>query len=358
MSTPSPLSATAPFIAPAKPLRFAIIGLGGWAWRHVSLIRGTPGFELCAVCSRSDEAAARAAAELPEAVFYRESTRLLAEARPDVVVITTPHHTHAAFAIEALRAGAHVVVEKPMAATLPECRAMLAAARAAGRTLAVYHNRHWDPWLLAALAAVRGGRLGRLLSAETTWPYHFPPTVWRGLKHESGGQIFDVGAHMAEWLVQFAGEMPVAVAGHLVEAEDPAHNERVATAFLRFSSGATAMLRATAADLAPTQRFRLVGTEGTLVDDWNWNGGAARLWTGAVGTRTPAQHVELPYGPEDETGGGRPLYANLAEHFLRGAPLAVPPEQALRIVAILVAAQESAARGGAWIDFADYLGAV
>lgn len=344
--------------SPSRPsvLRIAITGLGDWAWRHVQLIRETPGFELCAISSRSAAAAERAARELPGIQVFTTQAAMLAAARPDIVVITTPHHTHAPFALEAFAAGAHVIVEKPVATTLADAKAMLTAARAAGRSLAVYHNRHWDPWLRVALDAVRSGRLGTLTQADTTWPYYFSPETWRGQKARSGGQFYDVGAHLSDYLLQFAGEYPELVSGQLFSrpGADPSHNEDQATAFLRFRSGLVSRLCCSAIDVAPARRFHLVGDKGTLTDEWNWGGGVARVWTGRPGQKVQCE--ELPYGHEDETGGGRPLYANLADHFLRGGPLEVPPEHAVRVVAVLLAAEQSATQGGAWVRFDEFVG--
>ena len=183
-------------ITPKKALRVGICGMGDWAWRHVKLLRETGGFELVAISSRSDAAWQRVGAELPGVHRYRDHRELLDGARPELVIVTTPHHLHAPMAIEALRAGAHVIVEKPMATSLADGKAMLAAARTAGKMLAVYHNRRFDPWLIAAQRVIEEGALGELIELNGSWPDNAPEGSWRRRKLESGGLFFDLGAHM------------------------------------------------------------------------------------------------------------------------------------------------------------------
>lgn len=340
---------------PSKPLRVGICGLGDWAWRHVKLLAETGGFEVVAIASRSDAAWERARRDLPGARLFREHTALLAEARPNLVIITTPHHLHAPMSIDALRAGAHVIVEKPMATSVADGKAMIAAARQAGRMLAVYHNRRFDPWLVAAHDIIRSDELGRVIELNAHWPDNAPAGSWRTRKLESGGVFFDVGAHLADYLIALAGSQPVRVSGfvHRRPERDPALNEDHAVATFEFASGARGRLTASSLDLAPARRFHLVGEKGTLVDTWNWGGGS-----GEVHTRNAAGHPQVrtyPYGHEDDSGGGRPIYRNLAAHLFEGAPLAVTPEAALTNIALLLAAEASASQGGAWIDLARFI---
>ncbi|HVU33318.1 MAG TPA: Gfo/Idh/MocA family oxidoreductase [Opitutaceae bacterium] len=335
---------------PNRPLRCALFGLGDWAWRHVRLIQNTPGFELAAISSRSDGAWERARSDLPNVRLYRNHRELLAAERPDLAVITTPHYLHAAMAIDALGAGAHVIVEKPLATTMADGRAMLEAAKTAGRMLGVYHNRHFDPWLVAAELIVRRGAIGRLVELNALWPGLPPPGTWRMGKRESGGLFFDLGAHLVDYLVTLAGSEPQLVSGHVhrVPGRDPLLNEDHAVAQIQFASGAWGRVYTSGLDLAASRRFHLIGEQGTLTDEWNWNGGQ-----GEVRTRLPNGTVEVStytYGSESDSPAGMTMYANFAAHLFENAPLAVTPEQALRNIAVLLAAEKSSAADGTWVD--------
>ncbi len=338
----------------SKPLRFALVGLGDWAWRHVKLIGEVPEFQLVAVSSRSASAAARAAQELPGIEFHSNYECMFCEVRPDVVVCTTPHYLHAEITLKAIAAGAHVIVEKPMATTLEDARAMVTAARQAGRMLAVFHNRHFDPWLGAAKSAIDRGLLGSLVAITSAWPGRAGSESWRGFKKESGGQLFDLGAHLADYVLSLAGSSPVMVSGHLHRnsSVNQMLNENHASVLLRFENGVVGSIDCSGLDTAEARRFHLVGESGTLVDNWNWNGGSLQVSTlNADGSTT--KH-ELPYGAESDSAGGRPLYQNIAHHLVRGTPLAVPPELAFTLVAILLAAEESSRNGGRWVDLAAF----
>ncbi len=338
-------------------LRVGLCGLGEWAWRHVKLLGEMGRYELVAISSRSDAAWQRARAELPHAALFRDHRELLATARPDLVIVCTPHHLHAPMTVDALRAGAHVIVEKPMATTLPDALAMLRTARECDRMLAVYHNRRFDPWLLAAQQRLQAGDLGRLLELNGGWPDNAPAGSWRQRKRESGGLFYDLGAHMVDYMTTLAGANPVRVSGfvHRTEGKAPDLNEDHVVASIAFDSGARARITISALDYSPTLRFHLIGEKGTLTDAWNWGGGSGevrqRTADGAILTST------YSYGNEDDSGGGRPLYRNLTAHLFEGQPLAVTPEQALINVAVLFAAEKSAASGGAWIDLESFIAA-
>lgn len=338
-----------------KPLRVGICGLGDWAWRHIRLLRETGGFELCAVSSRSDAAWQRARTDLPGVGLFRDHREMLAAARPDLVVITTPHHLHAPMAVDALGAGAHVIVEKPMATSLAGAQAMLTAAKVSGRMLAVYHNRHFDPWLLAAQHVVQAGTLGRLVDVQATWLDNSPAGTWRVRKLESGGLFYDLGAHLVDYLTTLVGSPPVKVSGHVHRnaGGDPLLNENHVVAAIQFANGVRGRVCVSNVDLAPVYRFHLIGENGTLTDAWNWGGGAGEV---RVRTADGATQVSrYTYGAEDDVGGGRPIYRNIAAHLFDGVPLAVPPEVALRTVAVLLAAEKSAGIGGAWLDLAAFI---
>ena len=128
-------------------IRCGIVGYGpvfNWGHMHGRWLQAVPEMELAAICDRDADCAAKAARDFPGVAVRRDLAEMLARDGLDLVTIVTPHNTHARLAVECLQAGKHVVVEKPMCVTIAEADAMVAAARQAGRTLAVYHNRRHD----------------------------------------------------------------------------------------------------------------------------------------------------------------------------------------------------------------------
>ena len=129
-----------------QTIRCAVAGYGpsfNFGKAHATWLSGA-GLELAAVMSRSRERTALAQADWPGIRTYNRYEDLLAQPDIDVIVLVTPTQTHAPLAVRALRAGKHVVVEKPMCMTTDQATWMIEEARLAERTLAVFHNRRHD----------------------------------------------------------------------------------------------------------------------------------------------------------------------------------------------------------------------
>jgi UDP-N-acetyl-2-amino-2-deoxyglucuronate dehydrogenase len=174
---------------------------------------------------------------------YTDVGSLLRETKPEVVLVGTPHPLHAAPAILALEAGAHVLVEKPLAACLADCDAMLAAARRTGLHLGVISQRRFYEPVRRMKSAIEDGKIGRPvlgLFLMYSWrdAAYYASDPWRGKwLTEGGGVLVNQSPHMLDLLLWFLG--PVAeVSGYwanlnhsMVEVED------TAVAVLRFQSG-------------------------------------------------------------------------------------------------------------------------
>ncbi|MBD3764412.1 MAG: NAD-dependent epimerase/dehydratase family protein [Rhodobacterales bacterium] len=157
-----------------RSTRVGLVGAGYIARWHAEALARLPGVELVAVADPAP-AAARALAEPRGARVHASLDDMLAETRPEAVHILTPPPLHAAQAIAALGAGAHVLVEKPFALTGEEAAAMAAAAQAAGRVLAVNHNFLGLPAYARLKARVAAGDLGRIDRLTVNWHYPLPP---------------------------------------------------------------------------------------------------------------------------------------------------------------------------------------
>src|ERR1700759_5715426 len=149
-----------------QKLGFAVVGLGKLAQGQIIPgLRQAKGAQLVAVVGgHRDKAERIAAAEgLPaDAIYsYDDYDRIAKDPRIQIVYIVLPNSMHAEFTIRALKAGKHVLCEKPMATTVADCEAMIAAAKKADRKLMIAYRCHYDPKNLAAMRAVRSGKLGK-----------------------------------------------------------------------------------------------------------------------------------------------------------------------------------------------------
>src|SRR5690242_12433818 len=143
-----------------KRIRTALIGCGKVGGLHAGALTTLQESTLVAVCDSSSDRAERFGARY-NARAFREVSQMIRESGAEAVFICTPHPLHAEPAVLAAEAGLHVMIEKPMAANLPDCDAMLRAARKAGVTLSVMSQRRFYEPVQRIKAAIHSGKIGR-----------------------------------------------------------------------------------------------------------------------------------------------------------------------------------------------------
>ncbi len=123
-----------------SPVRFGLVGFGAWGQFHASSIAGNPDAELVAIAAPSAASREAAAKAHPRARIFADHRAMLAEVKLDLVDVVTPSHTHLEIATDALNAGCHLLLEKPMALRIEDCRAIIELAARRGLHLAVGHE--------------------------------------------------------------------------------------------------------------------------------------------------------------------------------------------------------------------------
>ncbi len=175
-------------------------GLAGRAL-HCPLIRRQPDLSLHGIVARDPRVRAEGVA-LWGVRGYASLDEALEDPAVELVVLATPHNTHAELAVRALDAGRHCVVDKVMALTTEEADRMIAARDRSGRMLSVFHNRRWD-WDFATIRDVLAqGLIGRPLLVESSVCRHSAPRSWRGRAEEAGTILHDWGAHLVDHALQ------------------------------------------------------------------------------------------------------------------------------------------------------------
>ncbi|WP_225421271.1 Gfo/Idh/MocA family protein [Sphingomonas parva] len=233
---------------PARKLGYAIVGLGYYATRVI-----IPQFANCrhsrlaALVSGDPDKARRYAAEygVPERSLYdyRSFDRIGDDPDVDIVYVVLPNSMHAEYTIRAARAGKHVLCEKPMAVSVAECEAMIAACRAAGRTLMIGYRSHFEPHNLHAMKLAREGAIGRRRYVHAEHGFVAgDPGQWRLKKAlAGGGSLMDMGIYSVQAARYLTGEEPVAVTARAsTDRSDPrfAEVEDLIAWTLDFPSGA------------------------------------------------------------------------------------------------------------------------
>lgn len=225
-----------------RRVRSALIGCGKVGGIHGQALSTLPHCELAAVC---DDQPARAEAYAARfgGVPYTDVATMLAEEAPEAVLICTPHPLHAGPALLAIEAGANVLVEKPLAATLADCDLMIDAARRSGVSLGVVSQRRWFEPVARMKAAIDSGKIGRPVLAVFqmySWrdEAYYRSDPWRGRwDTEGGGVLVNQSPHMLDLLRWFMGEVEE-VSGDWANLNHPyVEVEDTAVATLRFRSG-------------------------------------------------------------------------------------------------------------------------
>ncbi len=223
-------------------IRTAIVGGGKVGHTHAAALAALPASEFVAVCGRDPGRTAAFAARYGVRP-YTDAGQMVRAEGVEAVIVCTPHPAHAGPAIAAMQAGAHALIEKPLAASLADCDAMLAAAASAGVQLGVISQRRWYPPVRRVKDAITAGKIGRpalgtvvILGWRDEAYYRSDP--WRGKWDlEGGGVLVNQAPHQLDLLQWFMGPIEEVFGywGNLnhpyIEVEDSA------VAVLRFAGG-------------------------------------------------------------------------------------------------------------------------
>ena len=345
---------------PPRPLRVGLLGYG-LAGRvfHAPLIRACPGLALAAVVTRSPERRAALHAACPDALALDTPDELWARAPDlDLVVVATPNRSHVPLARAALRAGLPVVVDKPLAPSAAEGRALIAEARALGRLLTVFQNRRWDGDFLTVRRLLAEDALGPVRRFESRFERWNPtPRVgWResGDPAEAGGLLYDLGAHLVDQALQLFG--PVRAVYAEVDRRRPgvAADDDVFVA-LAHASGTRAHLWMSKVAAQRGPRFRVLGARAAFTKHGLDGQEPAMAAGGVPGSPRWGEEPPERWGQVGEDGAARPVateagcylrfYEAVAAAVRDGAPLPVEPEDAAAALDIIEAARASAERG-------------
>ena len=230
-------------IRESRRVRTALIGCGKVGRTHAQALSQLPESQFVAVCSRD---AARAAALAQEYGIrgYTDLQEMLRDARVEALIVSTPHPVHAESAVIAARAGVHVLIEKPLAANLRDCDAILEAAEKTGITLGVVAQRRFYEPVQRVWQALQAGKIGRPILAEVIilgWrdEAYYRSDPWRGTWAGEGGNLLvNQAPHQLDLLQWFMGPVKE-LFGYWDNLNHPyIEVEDTAVAVMRFENGA------------------------------------------------------------------------------------------------------------------------
>jgi len=326
-------------------------GLAGRAF-HAPLIRRQTGLSLEGVVARDPKVRAEAVVDWGVRGFATLD-EALADDSLRLVVIATPHDSHADLAVRALEAGKDCVVDKVMALSTAEADRMVAARDRSGRVLSVFHNRRWDWDFLTVKSVLDAGLIGRPLLVESSVCRHAAPRAWRGRAGSAGTILHDWGAHLVDQALQLGLGPCRRLTSWLTPAPWPGVDSGGHGRIVMEFDGVLFQVETSRVCRLDRPRWWVVATEGGLArfgldpQEDALRGGALDAASEPAGHRTVLRCASESGGVvetevESVRGCWDSFYANIAEHLNGRAPLAVTAEQAREVVRVLEAAGRSA----------------
>ena len=343
-----------------EQLRAAVIGFGNMGTAHATCVAEgrIDGLRLTAVCDINPARLEEAHRRFPDAACFETAEALLDSGCAEAVIVAVPHPMHAEIAMQALRRGLHVLVEKPVDIRVSKARELARVAQESGRVFAIMFNQRTNPLFRRAREMVRGGELGEL--KRTTWiitnwyrtQHYYDSGAWRATwAGEGGGVLLNQCPHQLD-LWQWICGMPEEVTAwcrtaryHRIEVEDDA------MLLTRYRNGATGQFITTTGEYPGSNRLEIAGDLGKLVLE----GGMIRWWK----LREPENivrfqsaesmpHMELDYTeiiPDEPETAHAGILQNFVNAILRGEALIAPGAEGIHELTLSNAAYLSQWQG-------------
>lgn len=345
-----------------EAVRAGLVGFGfGGRVFHAPYLAALPEIALTHIVQRNSDTALVA---YPDVQIARSVEELLDDDTVELVVITTPNATHFPLAKQALEAGKHVVVDKPMCETAAEAEELVRVARASGKVFSVFHNRRWDGDYLTVSEVVRQGLLGEVHEFNSHFDRYKPqlkPGSWKEEPGPGTGMLFDLGSHLIDQAIFLFG-LPQRLWADLRTQRVGSRIDDHFEVTLDYGQ-MKAHLRCGTLVREKPPRFRVLGNLGAFVKY-----GMDPQEAGLLAMTQPQWHPQLGVDAEQDwgllhtevngltvrgkvetkVGDYRGFYRNVAGAIRGTEALVVKPEQVLKLMKILELARQSN-QEGCWL---------
>ncbi|MGO3910041.1 oxidoreductase [Huaxiibacter chinensis] len=332
-------------IQDGKSINVALIGYGfvGKTF-HAPLIQSVPGLNLTLVSSRDAEKVNR---DLPDVTVVATPEEAIHHPDIDLVVIASPNATHAPLATLALKAGKHVVVDKPFTLDMREARDLIKLAEEKQTLLSVFHNRRWDSDYLGIKAVIEQGMIGNVKHFESHID-RFRPEVrvrWREQNVPGSGLWFDLGPHIIDQALQLFG-LPQSVQGNIATLRQGAEINDWAHVVLNYPQHKV-ILHCSMLAAGGVQRFTVHGDNASVVKatiDRQESQLLAGIIPGSAHWGEDSDDLVVydasgqPQTHRTPKGDQRQYYIQIRDALNGKRSNPVPPVEALAVMAVLEAA--------------------
>lgn len=341
-----------------KRLRYALIGCGRIAPNHIAAVmNNAEGLELCAVCDPIEERMESVLQPVGESRRaevrrYRDYREMLEKERPELCAVATESGNHARVGLDVLRAGSNVIIEKPLALSLEDARALIREADGRGLKLCACHQNRFNKSIQKIRGAVEEGRFGRMLhgTAHIRWnrgPEYYQQARWRGTWAQDGGALMNQCIHNIDLLRWMMGDEVSEVMAYTDNLRhDYIQAEDLGVALVRFANGAYGIVEGTT-NIYPhnlEETLYLFGENGTvkaggksvnIIEEWDFRDG-----------RGDPATIKMEFGenPPNVYGYGHtPLYTDVIDAIVNDRTPYVDGRAGMRALELVLAIYKSAA---------------
>lgn len=337
-------------------LTLAIIGFGGMGNWHRELIDTIDGIDVRGIYDICESR--KTFAKECNLISYNTLTDLLEDTAIDIVLVSTPNDLHKPIAIEAMKAGKHVVCEKPVTLSSSDLEEMIQVSKETNRFLTVHQNRRWDEDFLTVKNILQKEMLGEIFRIESRVHGSIGiPGDWRQEKEKGGGMVLDWGVHLLDQILLL---MPSEKLTHVYASVTNVTNQLVDDGFtteLTFSNGVQVLVEVGTSNFISLPRWYVLGQNGTaIIENWELDGkvvtaqGAnphdvvpVRTAAGLTKTMAPRREdtkktSELPIVKSDI----RDFYKNVMDVIQNNAEPKIKLSEVMRVMKLMEAIFESA----------------
>ncbi|WP_339272053.1 Gfo/Idh/MocA family oxidoreductase [Paenibacillus sp. FSL K6-1330] len=345
-----------------------IVGYGGMGSYHAKLIKDNAFLEVTGIYDILKER--REVSQQDGYAAYESYEQVLNDAAVDVVLIATPNDVHKELALQAFKAGKHVICEKPVTLSVSDFKEMVSAADAAGRVLMVHQNRRWDEDFLTIKQMYNEKTIGDLFRIESrVHGANGIPGDWRHLEVHGGGMLLDWGVHLLDQILFMVDSRITSLSSRLSfilgdEVDDGFES------IIEFENGVSVLIEVGTTNFITLPRWYVKGTEGTgIIEDWSLNGRVVTrnqdavkvepkpIQAGVGLTKTmapPSEEATITGALPEPYRQSSSFFDNFAAVIQGEAEPIVKNEEVLRVLNLIEAVFESARTGETLKDFDIY----
>ncbi|MFE0555942.1 Gfo/Idh/MocA family protein [Paenibacillus sp. NPDC058910] len=345
-----------------------IVGYGGMGSYHAKLIKDNAFLEVTGTYDILEER--REVSQQDGYPAYESYEQVLNDTAVDVVLIATPNDVHKELALQAFKAGKHVICEKPVTLSVSDFKEMMAAADAAGRVLMVHQNRRWDEDFLTIKQMYNEKTIGDLFRIESrVHGANGIPGDWRHLEAHGGGMLLDWGVHLLDQVLFMVDSRITNLSSRLSfilgdEVDDGFES------VIEFENGVSVLIEVGTTNFITLPRWYVKGTEGTgIIEDWSLNGRVVTrnqdavkvepkpIQAGVGLTKTmapPSEEATITGALPEPYRQSSSFFDNFAAVIQGEAEPIVKNEEVLRVLNLIEAVFESARTGETLKDFDIY----